>query len=141
MSARPSVYALAAIGHKHFGNPIPQEWYAAARELLSDGEPACEPTAKFEDPNVQTVYEILCAQEKPPEGEHWEGFLARRIVDALRDQMVQGEPKAWLYPGDPSFDGKNWQERVEVTTSYQVAEFKCGTIEKPVPLHAKGAPS
>lgn len=26
---------LAAIGHKHFGNPIPQAWYAAAKELLA----------------------------------------------------------------------------------------------------------
>lgn len=25
---------LAVIGVKHFGNPIPKEWYAAARELL-----------------------------------------------------------------------------------------------------------
>jgi hypothetical protein len=27
--------SLAVIGLKHFGNPIPQEWYAAAKELLS----------------------------------------------------------------------------------------------------------
>lgn len=26
--------ALMAIGYKHFGNPIPKEWYSAAEELL-----------------------------------------------------------------------------------------------------------
>lgn len=31
-----SGFALAGIGRKHFGNPIPQEWYAAARDLLED---------------------------------------------------------------------------------------------------------
>jgi hypothetical protein len=30
---------LAVIGVKHFGNPIPQQWYAAARELLADTQP------------------------------------------------------------------------------------------------------
>lgn len=30
-----SPVALAVIGRKHFGNPIPKEWYAAAKELLS----------------------------------------------------------------------------------------------------------
>lgn len=30
----PSGLALAGIGRKHFGNPIPQAWYAAARELV-----------------------------------------------------------------------------------------------------------
>ena len=37
----------------------------------------------FDDPKVQAVYEILCNDEAPPKGEHWEGFMARRIVDAL----------------------------------------------------------
>lgn len=27
---------LAVIGRKHFGNPIPQEWYSAAKELLAE---------------------------------------------------------------------------------------------------------
>jgi hypothetical protein len=37
--AEPVALTLAVIGHKHFGNPIPQAWYAAARELLSDAAP------------------------------------------------------------------------------------------------------
>lgn len=36
----PDGLTLAAIGHKHFGNPIPQEWYAAAKELLASAPPA-----------------------------------------------------------------------------------------------------
>jgi hypothetical protein len=28
--------SLAVIGHRHFGNPIPQAWYAAAQDLLAD---------------------------------------------------------------------------------------------------------
>ncbi|MBA3773852.1 MAG: hypothetical protein H0X13_15580 [Ramlibacter sp.] len=31
----PSGLTLAVIGREHFGNPIPQAWYAAARELLA----------------------------------------------------------------------------------------------------------
>jgi hypothetical protein len=34
-----SGFGLAAIGQKHFGNPIPKAWYAAARELMA-GQPA-----------------------------------------------------------------------------------------------------
>jgi hypothetical protein len=29
---------LAVIGKKHFGNPIPKEWYAAAQELIEEIE-------------------------------------------------------------------------------------------------------
>lgn len=37
----------------------------------------------FEDPRVQLVYSILCNYDDPPEGEHWEGWVARKIVDVL----------------------------------------------------------
>jgi hypothetical protein len=33
--AEPAGLTLAVIGRKHFGNPIPPEWYAAAKELLA----------------------------------------------------------------------------------------------------------
>ena len=46
-------------------------------------QPAQEPVAQFEDPKVQTVYNVLCAEDAPPEGQHWEGWVARKIVDAL----------------------------------------------------------
>jgi hypothetical protein len=44
---------------------------------------AVAPVAQWEDLRVQRVYEILCADETPPKGEHWEGFAARRIVDNI----------------------------------------------------------
>lgn len=50
----------------------------------------------FDDPDVRTVYELLCRNDlTPPIDEHWEGFLARLIVKALRqssekkDKIVQ----------------------------------------------------
>lgn len=36
------------------------------------------------DPEVQLVYEILCDTTEPPGARHWEGWLAERIVLALR---------------------------------------------------------
>ena len=29
------------------------------------------------------VYDILCSEEQPPEGQHWEGFVASKIAAAL----------------------------------------------------------
>lgn len=43
-----------------------------------------EPRAPFEDSHVQIVYDILCGECEPSEGEHWEGYVSRLIVDALR---------------------------------------------------------
>jgi hypothetical protein len=37
--------------------------------------------AEWNDSRVQMVYHILCDTENPaPDGEHWEGWLARRIL-------------------------------------------------------------
>ena len=45
---------------------------------------------EFNDPEVQIVYELLCdTAETPPEGEHYEGWVARRIVAALRAKHAQ----------------------------------------------------
>ena len=66
--------------------------YFVAQELLklhSDLQNKQVPISQFDDPRVQTVYEILCADAAPPKGEHWEGFIARRIVDAL-DSVGRG---------------------------------------------------
>ncbi len=41
------------------------------------------PRSSFNDPRVQKVYEILCGADSAPHGEHWEGWVARRIVDAI----------------------------------------------------------
>lgn len=39
------------------------------------------------------VYDILCSEEQPPEGQHWEGFVASKIAAALA-QPVQ--PMSWV---------------------------------------------
>ena len=31
----------------------------------------------------QIIYDILCSDEQPPEGPHWEGFVASKIAAAL----------------------------------------------------------
>lgn len=38
----------------------------------------------FNLPEVQAVYETLCGAEPPPAGEHWDGWVSRHIVLALR---------------------------------------------------------
>jgi len=57
--------------------PTGTNLYAETAPLTS------EPAVAFEDPRVQAVYAVLCSDESPPVGEHWEGWAARRIVDAL----------------------------------------------------------
>lgn len=51
-----------------------------------------QPKAQFDDPKVQAVYTILCddADWPPKENpqQHWEGWIARRIVDALLADSV-----------------------------------------------------
>lgn len=42
-------------------------------------------------------------------------------------------PVAWLYKGEPDFDGANWQEKWYVTTSEEVARFK-SQPEPSIPL-------
>ena len=61
------------------GQMLNPEW----SKLQSQAHPAAEPVASFDDPRVQAVYKILCSYARPPADEHWGGFTARRIVDAL----------------------------------------------------------
>jgi hypothetical protein len=59
----------------------------------------------WEDPRVQIVYELLCADLVPPGNDHWEGWVARHIVAALnqssppKTQAPPFTPDDW---GDPS---------------------------------------
>ncbi|MDF3019319.1 MAG: hypothetical protein K0Q92_622 [Steroidobacteraceae bacterium] len=61
---------------------------AAKAALAANGRPK----AQFDDPRVRAVYRILCSAEAPPADQHWEGWVARRIVDAMRvdgDEFVE----------------------------------------------------
>lgn len=40
------------------------------------------------------IYDILCSDEQPPEGQHWEGFVTNKIVAALA--QPKPEPVAVL---------------------------------------------
>ena len=45
------------------------------------------------DKQEKIIYDIVCTDEQPPEGQHWEGFVTNKIVAAL----AQPEPE----PVDP----------------------------------------
>lgn len=53
-----------------------------------------EPLTKWSDERVQKVYDILCSDETPPPEQHWEGWTARRIVDALASTQSAHETSA-----------------------------------------------
>lgn len=76
------------------------QWYGPAPEAQAAPAAVAEPSTPFTDPRVQIVYALLADSEAmPPDGQHWEGWVARRIVDALAAapaaaQPVAGEPVA-----------------------------------------------
>jgi len=41
------------------------------------------------DKQEKIIYDIVCTDEQPPEGQHWEGFVTNKIVAAL----AQPEPE------------------------------------------------
>ena len=73
----------------------------AARETLRARLSAPEPK-EFTD-KEKIVYDILCSDETPPNGQHWEGFVAQKIVEALA--QPEPEPVAWL-----DSDGFPWSK-------------------------------
>jgi hypothetical protein len=71
-----------------------RQWHEANRlgvAVVATPQPPTQPPAQgdalmpaFDDPRVQIVYELLCSEEAPPnKQEHWEGWVARKIVAAL----------------------------------------------------------
>lgn len=77
---------------------------APGARLYTAPQPA-EPRTEFDDPRVQQVYEIICGDNHPPAGEHWDGYVSRLIVDAL----FSGEPVGEIRPDDQS-DDEVWAE-------------------------------
>ena len=58
------------------------------------------------------IYDILCSDEQPPEGQHWEGFVTNKIVVALA--QPEPEPVAWADRFDIDRDGHDfWVNRQE----------------------------
>ena len=61
-------------------------WLRELREFRCASKQPSEPLmpgVEFDDPRVQQVYKIICGDNHPPEGEHWDGYVSRLIVDAL----------------------------------------------------------
>ena len=52
-----------------------------------------EPITPFDDPSAQLVYKLLTDDEDVPAGnQHWEGWIARRIVDVLEGRAPPPGP-------------------------------------------------
>ncbi len=98
------------------------DWAAVIGKAVQDAvlaarDPADSvPTTQFDDPKVQVVYAILCDDAGPPKGEHWEGFAARRIVDALSADSV-------LEDAAPLSDAQ-WQRIADLTDSILTRSVK-----------------
>lgn len=76
------------------GYSLPLYRLCAPKTQRQDSEPV-KPHTKFDDPRAQKVYEIICGDNHPPEGEHWDGYVSRLIVDALfPDEPVSALTKA-----------------------------------------------
>jgi hypothetical protein len=59
-----------------------------------------------------------------------------RLESATRAAQAQPEPQgptAWMYRGEPDFDGERWRESWKVTLDEKLARYKSGNKE-PVPL-------
>lgn len=83
----------------------------AAIDALSqppEGEGRAEPVAQFADSRVKLVYDLLCDDNDYPNdpAQHWEGWIARRIVDALTAPSA-GHGERWVSVFDelPSTSG------------------------------------
>jgi hypothetical protein len=63
--------------------------------------------------------------------------LVARARTALAQPEPQG-PMAWMYRGEPYFDGERWRENWKVTLDEKVARFNSGNKE-PVPLWGRPA--
>ena len=87
-SLKAQLHAAKQINAAQFGLLAASIPGSALRTSHGQAQADSVPKAQFDDPKVQAVYAILCEDAEPPKGEHWEGFAARRIVDALLADSV-----------------------------------------------------
>ena len=124
------------------GLPI-AEWIATARAALA-AEPVGEGPSD-EDLIRAYAHAVAAAVDAHPGAFNQEdaqaaqlaglrAVLARWAHPAAPPAPEVGEaPAAWLYLGEPDFDGTTWRENWRVTTDEQVARFKAQP-GCPVPL-------
>jgi hypothetical protein len=63
-----------------------------------------------------------------------------KLRAALDEPEEEGAPVAWLYDGDPWFDGNTWVKEWAVTTDKRLAQFKAEPSE-PIPLYRYSRPA
>lgn len=89
-----------------------------------------ESLPEWADERVQTVYRVLCETEHPPTpAEHWEGWVARRIVAALTtplrpEDVTEEEVEAAL---NQWFSGNDYWKREESTRPLMRAAIAAAT--------------
>lgn len=97
-----------------------------------------DPLVLFEDADVQRVYEVLCSEDAPPKGEHWEGFTARRIVEVLRAARDQREEVAQVAPLTPEeFLRMERQSREHSESLPQLVELLNKRMKASAPVEPK----
>jgi hypothetical protein len=90
-----------------------------------------------------TDWRALCAElvndlhDYKVANEQYEDALVNRARARLAEPEPQG-PTAWMYLGDPCYDGDRWHDQWEVTLDEKVARYKAGN-KKLVPLWCRPA--
>lgn len=104
----------------------------AHHDLLDRARAALAAKAEGEELRLDGGYES---------GSMWTGHPLRPAAlavepeppDAREVEKLREAPAAWLYRGDPDFDGTTWRVNWHVTMDERVARFKARPI-KPIPL-------
>ena len=59
------------------------------------------------------IYDILCSDEQPPEGQHWEGFVASKIAAVFKQREYQSiEEEARKVWGNPWLEVALWADNI-----------------------------
>ncbi len=82
-----------------------------------------------------TDFRALCAELHAAFNTYAVDMKHHDLLERTRTALAKPEPEpvAWIYQGEPSFDGSDWQETWGVTTDKRLAEFKAAP-DQPIPL-------
>ena len=82
-----------------------------------------------------TDFRALCAELHAAFNTYAVDMKHHDLLERARTALAKPEPEpvAWIYQGEPSFDGSDWQETWGVTTDKRLAEFRAAP-DQPIPL-------
>ena len=82
-----------------------------------------------------TDFRALCAELHAAFNTYAVDMKHHDLLERARAALAKPEPEpvAWIYQGEPSFDGSDWQETWGVTTDKRLAEFRAAP-DQPIPL-------